>query len=71
MISEMYTTGEIPQDVELNRMTCLPMTSNAQKCEEYRAPSLMSHESKKLSRIINHQMEKKIENLQEDQSGFP
>ena len=50
-------------------MTCIPETSTAQKCVEYRNLSLVSHASKILTRKIYHRIGKKIENLQEDQFG--
>lgn len=71
LISEMYETGNLPQDFEKCVMIPLPKKGNATKCGEYRTLSLITHASKILTRIITRRMEGKIEeNLSDDQFGF-
>ncbi|XP_023213215.1 uncharacterized protein LOC111616005 [Centruroides sculpturatus] len=71
LINEMYITGQVPKDFEKIIMVLIPKKKGAQKCEDHRTLSLVSHISKILCGIIYRKIERKVEeNLSEDQFGF-
>jgi len=71
VITNAYETGKVPEDFEKCVMIPIPKKQKAEKCEEYRTLSLISHASKILTKIVHKRIEKKIEdNLTEDQFGF-
>ena len=71
LVSSMYETGEVPSDFQKNIIIPIPKKPGADKCEQYRTISLVSHASKILTKIIYRRIEKQIEcQLSEDQFGF-
>ncbi|KAL4149828.1 hypothetical protein QTP88_003684 [Uroleucon formosanum] len=71
LVNDIYITGEIPEDFKKNIIITLPKKATAEKCSEYRTPSLMIHSAKILVKIIGNRIEHKIERqLSNDQFGF-
>ena len=69
-VCDMYETGVIPNDFKLNRIVTIPRKVGADKCENYRTISLITHESKILDTINYRRIEQAIESsLDEDQLG--
>jgi hypothetical protein len=66
-----YETGKLPEDFEKCVMIPIPKKQKAEKCEENRTLSLVSHVSKILTKIVHKRIEKKIEDIVIDyQFGF-
>jgi len=63
IIINAYETGELPEDFEKCVMIPIPKKQKAEKCEEYRTLSLISHASKILTKIVHKRIEKKIEDI--------
>ncbi|HCF9438095.1 TPA: reverse transcriptase family protein, partial [Pseudomonas aeruginosa] len=71
LVCKMYETGEVPSDFKKNVIIPIPKKAGADRCENYRTISLISHGCKILTRIIYRRMEKLVEaDLGEDQFGF-
>lgn len=71
LINEIYVTGEIPKDFEQTILIPIPKKHRAQRCEDHRTLSLLSHASKIITRIIYHRIERKAEDIiSEEQFGF-
>ncbi|WP_234448112.1 hypothetical protein, partial [Virgibacillus salexigens] len=52
LVCRMYETGEIPSDFKKNVIIPIPKKAGADRCENYRTISLISHGCKILTRII-------------------
>ena len=71
LVIKMYETGEVPSDFKKNIIIPIPKKVGADKCEQFRTISLVTHASKILTRIIYRRIEKQVEyELEEDQFGF-
>ena len=71
LVSEIYETGDIPSDYQKCIMIPIPKKTSANRCEQYRTLSLVSHASKILTSIVLSRIEDKVETLlSEDQFGF-
>lgn len=71
IIRDIYATGEMPEDYVKSIIIPIPKKSAANKFEEFRTISLLSHASKILTKIIFQRIESKIElSLTEDKFGF-
>jgi len=71
IITNVYKTDEMPEDIEKCVMITIPKKKKAEKYEEYRTLRLIFHSSKILTKIVNKRIKKKIEdNLKEDQFRF-
>ena len=61
----------MPSDFNKSVIVTIPKKAGADRCEDYRTISLLSHASKILTRIIYGRLERTIEEqLNEDQFGF-
>jgi len=71
LIDTIYETGEWPKDFTEVTMIALKKKPQATKCSEQRTISLIAHTAKIVTKILRRRIEKKIEDvLEEDQFGF-
>ena len=71
LASKIYETGEVPSDFKQSTIVTIPKLTHADKYEDYRTISLVSHASKLITKIVCRRIENKIDNeLDEDQFGF-
>ena len=71
LVDRIYRTGDVPGDFKQCIIIPLPKKASANKCEQYRTLSLISHASKILTFIILKRIEGKVEAmLTDDQFGF-
>jgi len=71
LIKEIFVSGELPLDFTKCKIIPIPKKATANKCDQYRTISLLTHVSKILTIIMSRRMEYKIEAiLSEDQFGF-
>ena len=71
LVNDIYTTGEIPKDFKESIIVPIPKKATADKCNEFRTISLMTHAAKILVKIICFRIESIVEKeLSDDQFGF-
>lgn len=71
LMCRIYEEGKIPEDFGKCIIIPIPKKSGANKCENYRTLSLVTHASKILTTVINKRIERVIDKvLSEDQFGF-
>jgi hypothetical protein len=71
LINTIYGTGEWPKDFTEVTMIALKKKPQATKCSDHRTISIIAHTAKTVAKILRRRIEKKIENvLEEDQFGF-
>jgi len=61
IIINAYETGELREAFEKCVMIPISKKQKAEKCEDYRTLSLISHASKMLTKIVHKWIEKEIE----------
>ena len=71
LCNKIFNTGYIPKELRHSLFITIPKKKNAQKCEEHRTISLMSHVTKILLSIIIERNKEKIDaQISDSQSGF-
>jgi len=71
LINTIYETGEWLKDFTEVTMIALKKKPQATKCSDHRTISLIAHAAKIVTKILRRRIEKKIEDvLEEDQFGF-
>jgi len=71
LINTIYKNGEWPKDFTEVTMIALKKKPQATKCSNHRTISLIAHTVKIVAKILRRRIEKKIEDvLEEDQFGF-
>jgi len=71
LINTIYETGEWPKDLTEVTMIALKKKPQATKCSDHRTISLIAHTAKKVAKVLRRRIERKIEDLlEEDQFGF-
>ena len=71
LCKDMYNTGTWPEDFLHSNIVTLQKKPNAQRCEDHRTISLISHASKILLRVINNRLTARLEEyIGWDQFGF-
>ena len=71
LCASIYTEGVWPQDFLVSIIVPLLKKPNAQRCEDHRTISLISHASKILLRVINNRLKTATETyIGRDQFGF-
>ncbi|VVC30385.1 Endonuclease/exonuclease/phosphatase,Reverse transcriptase domain [Cinara cedri] len=71
LLKEIFNSGELPLNFTKCKIIPIPKKATANKCDQYRTISLLTHVSKILTIIILRRMEYTIEAiLSEDQFGF-
>jgi len=71
LINTIYETGEWPKDFTEVTMIALKKKPQATKCSDHCTISLMAHTAKIVAKILRRRIEKKIEDvIEEDQFGF-
>jgi hypothetical protein len=71
IIKDCYESGKLPEDFMRSSMVTIPKRARAEKCEEHRTVSLLSHTSQVFTWILGRRIKGKIkENLPESQLGF-
>jgi len=67
----IYNTGKWPEDFKISSIITLQKKPNAQKCEDHRTISILSHASKIMLKILNNRIRTKTsEYIGNDQFGF-
>lgn len=71
LLNEIYSSGNIPYDWLKSTFIPIPKKASANKCDQFRLISLMSHVLKLLLKIIHQRIYKKCEmDLDDAQFGF-
>jgi len=71
LINTIYETGEWPKDFTEVTIIALKKKTQAIKCSDHRAISLIAHTAKIIAKILRRRIEREIEAvLGEDQFGF-
>ena len=71
LVSKIYDTGDIPEDMVKSVFVTLPKKPNTLDCDQHRTISLMSHTLKLLLKIILERFRSKIRpEMRQQQYGF-
>ena len=70
LINTIYETGEWPKDFTEVTMFTLKKKPQATKCSDHRTISLIAHTAKIVAKILRRRIEKKNEDVLEDQFGY-
>ena len=60
LISNIYKTGNIPDNLKKSIMVAVPKKTKLTNCEEYRSLSILRHTSTILTKVILSRIEKKL-----------